>query len=195
MILASGSGSLAQAVLESPGVEVVAIGSDKPGAGVLGRAERAGVPSFVRPLPRGGDREAWNRALADDVAGFAPEWVVSAGFMRILSPAFLERFPGRVLNTHPALLPSFPGAHAVRDALAAGVKVTGSTIHLVDAGVDTGPIVAQVPVEVRDDDTVETLHERIRVVERESLTRLLRHLAGGTLEVRGRVVTGFPHRS
>lgn len=190
VILASGSGSLAQSVLDS-GVDVAAIGTDRPGARVVERAAAAGIPHFVRPLERGADREAWNRQLAEDVAAFSPDWVVSAGFMRILSPAFLERFPQRVLNTHPALLPAFPGAHAVRDALAEGVKVTGSTIHLVDAGVDTGPIVVQTPVAVREDDTVESLHERIRVVERRSLVGLLQFLSDGTLAVEGRIVTGY----
>ena len=115
------------------------------------------------------DRAAWDRGLAEAVAVFAPDLVVSAGFMRILGAAFLDRFPSRILNTHPALLPSFPGAHGVRDALAYGVRVTGCTLHVVDAGVDTGPIVAQVAVPVQDGDDEATLHERIKVAERELL--------------------------
>lgn len=191
VILASGSGTLAQAVLDTPGVEVVAVGSDRPGAGVLDRASRVGVPTFLCPLARGGDRGEWNRELADQIAGYGPDWVVSAGFMRILGPEFLARFPSRVLNTHPALLPAFPGAHAVADALDAGVKVTGSTIHLVDEGVDTGPVIAQAPVAVREDDTTDTLHERIRAVERAQLSRLLAFLGTGELRIEGRRVTGF----
>ena len=123
-----------------------------------------------------------------------PAEVVSAGFMRILGPDFISRFPQRIINTHPALLPSFPGAHGVRDALAYGVKVTGSTIHLVDEGVDTGPIIAQQPVLVEPDDTEDTLHERIRQVERRLLVDVLTHLASGDLHVAGRRVTGFSGR-
>lgn len=206
MLLASGSGTLTQAVIdafagtaESP-VQIAAVGSDRPDAGVLQRAAAAGIDTFcVRPGDFA-DREDWNTQLADRVASYAPDWVVSAGFMRILSPSFIDRFPLRIINTHPALLPSFPGAHAVRDALAHGVAVTGSTIHLIDSGVDTGPIIAQFPVNVVADDDEESLHERIRAVERRELVGLLTQLADHELRVDGRRVTreashlGAPHR-
>nr|WP_277925461.1 phosphoribosylglycinamide formyltransferase [Sediminivirga luteola] len=202
VILASGSGTLTQAVLDAfpvgrsaAGVDVVAVGSDQPGAGALERAERAGLPTFCEPLPRGAtaaERASWNERLARSTAAHRPDWVVSAGFMRILGPAFLEAFPDRIINTHPALLPSFPGAHAVRDALAHGVKVTGSTIHLLDGGVDTGPIIAQVPVPVLPGDDEASLHERIREVERAELVEVLRFLAEGELTVEGRHIRGYP---
>ena len=134
------------------------------------------------------DRPAWDGALADTVAVFGPGLVVSAGFMRILGAPFLDRFADRVVNTHPALLPAFPGAHAVRDALAHGVKVTGCTVHLVDAGVDTGPIVAQRAVDVADDDDEVALHERIKVVERALLVEVVGRIARGGLVVDGRRV-------
>jgi phosphoribosylglycinamide formyltransferase-1 len=131
------------------------------------------------------DRAAWDRGLAQAVAVFDPALVVSAGFMRILGAAFLARFGGRTINTHPALLPSFPGAHAVRDALAHGVRVTGCTVHLVDAGVDTGPIIAQRAVEVLPDDDEASLHERIKTVERELVVDLVGRIARGGLAVDG----------
>ncbi len=131
------------------------------------------------------DRATWSAALAHEIAAHRPDWVVSAGFMRILDSVFLDRFPQRVVNSHPALLPAFPGAHAVRDALAYGVKVTGCTVHLVDAGVDTGPIIAQQVVDVAPDDTEATLHERIKGVE----WRLLPEVVGA-LVARGCVVNG-----
>lgn len=137
-------------------------------------ANSEGLPTRVVAFGEYSDRAAWNVALADAVADFAPHVVVSAGFMRILAPSFLHRFPNKVVNTHPALLPSFPGAHAVRDALAHGVKVTGSTVHFVDEGVDTGPIIAQVAVPVQPGDTEAVLHERIKVAERELIVDVLR---------------------
>lgn len=196
MILASGSGTLTQALLDAfadgqRGVELAAVGSDVPTAGVLDRARAAGVDTFVVAPADHPTREDWNAALARTVAEHRPDWVVSAGFMRILGETFIDRFPGRILNTHPALLPSFPGAHGVRDALAHGVKVAGTTFHLVDAGVDTGPIIAQFPLAVRDDDDEDSLHERIRAVERARLVELLAHLAHGSLQVDGRRVTGW----
>jgi phosphoribosylglycinamide formyltransferase-1 len=164
-------GSLLQSLLDAEAdrrlhAHIAAVGADRPAEG-LARAERAGVPTFVVPLA--GDRAAWDAALTERIAAFEPDLVVCAGFMKILGPAFLARFAGRAINSHPALLPSFPGAHAVRDALAAGVKVTGTTVFALDAGVDTGPILAQEPVRVEDGDTEASLHERIKVVERELL--------------------------
>ncbi|WP_349828798.1 phosphoribosylglycinamide formyltransferase [Brevibacterium litoralis] len=199
VLLASGSGTLTQSVLDAfpaghPAVTVAAVGSDRADAPVLDRARDAGVASFHVPPAAFSDRAAWDAALAAAVAEYSPDWVVSAGFMRILGSAFLDRFGGRTLNAHPALLPAFPGAHAVRDALAHGVKVTGTTLHLVDAGVDTGPVVGQFPVAVRDDDTEASLHDRIRAVERKRLPELLAHLAGHRLVVSGRRVSGWEPR-
>ena len=183
VVLASGSGTLLQSLLDasgpgSPDIEVVAVVSDVPDAAVLGRATAAGIPTAaVRPGDFA-DRQAWNDELLRTVSGFAPDWIVSAGFMRILGPAFVDAFAGHILNTHPALLPSFPGAHAVRDALAYGVKVTGCTIHVVDHGVDTGPIVAQRAVDVLPDDDEASLHERIKSVERSLLVSTVAQLIG-----------------
>ncbi|WP_291798724.1 phosphoribosylglycinamide formyltransferase [Brevibacterium sp.] len=196
VLLASGSGTLTQAVLDAhagtgTGVDVVAVGSDRPRAQVLDRARAAGVETFAVPPAEHADRSAWNSALTAAVAAYAPDWVVSAGFMRILGEEFVDRFAHRIINTHPALLPSFPGAHGVRDALAYGVKVTGTTIHLVDAGTDTGPVIAQFPVPIREDDDEDSLHERIRAVERARLVELLGHLASAGLRVEGRRVTGW----
>ncbi|GAB3437137.1 hypothetical protein GCM10027436_16690 [Actinophytocola sediminis] len=194
VVLVSGSGTLLQSVLDASTtprfpVRVVAVGADRPGIEGLARAERAGVPGFVVRLGDHADRAAWDVALADAVAAYQPDLVVSAGFMKILGPAFLARFAGRVVNTHPALLPAFPGAHAVADALAYGVAVTGCTVHLVDAGVDTGPIVAQQAVAVAPDDDVATLHERIKVVERRLLVEVIALLAREGYTVRGRKVS------
>jgi phosphoribosylglycinamide formyltransferase-1 len=193
-VLASGSGTTAQALLDAhrdPAypAEVVAVGSDIAGAPVLARAAAAGVASFVVERGAHEDRAAWNRALAEAVAVHRPDWVVCAGFMRILGPPVLEAFPGRVVNTHPALLPSFPGAHGVRDALAYGVKVTGCTVHLVDAGVDTGPVLAQSAVAVDPGDDEDSLHERIKTVERALLVDTVGALATHGCTVSGRKVT------
>lgn len=182
VVLISGSGTLLQALIDAVAagelaVELVAVGSDRPGVRGLDRAAAAGIPSFVHPLATGADRDAWDAGLTALVAGYRPDLVVSAGFMKLLGPAFLEQFGGRTINTHPALLPSFPGMHGPRDALAHGVKVSGATVFLVDAGVDTGRILAQAAVDVREDDTVETLHERIKVVERALLVHTVRLLA------------------
>lgn len=188
VVLVSGSGSLLQALLDAPALpgEVVAVGADRPGILGLERAERAGVPTFVVPLGEHPDRAAWDRALAAEIAARQPDLVVTAGFMKILGPAVLGGWP--VLNTHPALLPAFPGAHGVRDALAYGVRVTGSTAHLVDAGVDTGPIIEQRVVEIADDDTEDSLHERIKVVEREMLVDVVAALLTRGWRVEGRRV-------
>lgn len=181
MVLVSGSGTLLQALLDAaPGnsrYRIVAVGADRQGITGLERARRADVPTFTVPLERGGDRAAWDRRLTEAVAAHEPDLVVCAGFMKLLGPAFLERFGGRTINSHPALLPSFPGTHGPRDALAHGVKITGATVFMVDAGVDTGRILAQRAVDVLDDDTVETLHERIKVVERQMLVEVVGHLA------------------
>jgi phosphoribosylglycinamide formyltransferase-1 len=185
VVLASGSGTLLQAVLDACSAgdldaQVVAVGSDVPGVTALDRAAGAGAETFVLAPADFADRGAWNTALTQTVAAFEPDWIVSAGFMRILGPVFVDAFANRIVNTHPALLPAFPGAHGVRDALAYGVKVTGGTVHLVDHGVDTGPILAQQAVEVRADDDLETLHERIKQVERTLLVRTLARLIEGT---------------
>jgi formyltetrahydrofolate-dependent phosphoribosylglycinamide formyltransferase len=182
---------LLQAVLDAADlpVRVVAVGADRPDIEGLARADRAGVPGFVVRLRDHADRAAWDQALTDAVAAHDPDLVVSAGFMKILGPTFLTTFGGRVLNTHPALLPAFPGAHAVADAVAYGVRVTGCTVHLVDAGVDTGPIVAQEAVSVSPGEDVDTLHERIKVVERRLLVDVIALLARQGYTVRGRKVS------
>ena len=180
VVLISGSGTLLQALIDSchhRGVEIVAVGSEMPDAYGLQRAREAGVDVFVEPLAKGDDRAAWDRRLTDDVVRYEPDLVVCAGFMKLLGPTFLDAFGGRTINSHPALLPSFPGIHGPRDALNYGVKITGTTIFMVDAGVDTGRILAQRAVPVLDDDTVETLHERIKVQERELLVDVVRDLA------------------
>ncbi|MDO5676289.1 MAG: phosphoribosylglycinamide formyltransferase [Propionibacteriaceae bacterium] len=174
VVLLSGSGTLCQALLDaidggSLDAQVVAVVSDQASAYGLERARRAGIPAVAHPLPKGADRGQWDAELASIVEGFKPDLVASAGFMKLLGAQFLARFGGRTINTHPALLPSFPGMHGPRDALAAGVKVAGATVFLVDAGVDTGKILLQGAVDVLDDDDVETLHERIKVVERRLL--------------------------
>lgn len=193
VVLASGSGTLLQAVLdavEKPNfpAKVVAVGADRAGIEALTRAERAGVPSFAVRMADHPDRAAWDKAITEAVAAYQPDLVVSAGFMKILGAEFLARFPGRVINTHPALLPSFPGAHAVADALAMAVKVTGSTVHFVDAGVDTGPIIAQEPVIVEPDDDEHVLHERIKAVERRLLVETIEKLGRSGCAVEGRKV-------
>ncbi len=180
MVLASGTGSLLASLLEAtvgeyPG-RVVAVGADRK-CRALEIAEDAGLPTYTVRLGDYPDRKAWDGALTEATAAYDPDLVVSAGFMKILGPQFLNRFPGRIVNTHPALLPAFPGAHAVAEALAYGVKVTGCTVHLVDAGTDTGPVLAQQPVPVFDDDDESTLHERIKVVERRLLVDVLEALA------------------
>lgn len=193
VVLASGSGTLLQAVLdavEKPNfpAKVVAVGADRTGIEALTRAERADVPSFTVRMADHPDRAAWDKAITEAIAAYQPDLVVSAGFMKILGAEFLARFPGRVINTHPALLPSFPGAHAVADALAMAVKVTGSTVHFVDAGVDTGPIIAQESVIVESDDDEHVLHERIKAVERRLLVETIEKLGRSGCSVEGRKV-------
>ncbi|MFL6166861.1 MAG: phosphoribosylglycinamide formyltransferase [Ornithinibacter sp.] len=180
VVLVSGSGSNLQAlidasVLDTASFRVLAVGADRDGTGGAERAERAGIPTFVARVPDYVTRADWDLDLERLVTGFDPDLVVSAGFMKVLGPAVLAAH--RVINTHPALLPSFPGAHAVRDAMAHGVKVTGCTCHWVDSGVDTGTIIDQRVVRVEPDDTVEALHERIKVLEREILVDVVRGLA------------------
>ncbi|WP_406266371.1 phosphoribosylglycinamide formyltransferase [Nocardia sp. NBC_00881] len=181
VVLASGTGSLLRALLDATSTvdypaKVVAVGVDRS-CPATGYADAAGVPHFRVALKDFPDRAAWDVALTDAVTTYDPDLVVSAGFMKLLGPAFLDRFGGRILNTHPALLPAFPGAHGVRDALAYGVRVTGSTVHLVDAGVDTGPILAQEAVAVLPGDDEATLHERIKVVERRLLAEVVAAVA------------------
>lgn len=193
-MLVSGSGTLLQALLdaaEDPDypVEVVAVGADRDGIEGLARAERAGVPAFSVKLRDHADRAAWDVALTKAVAEHEPDLVVSAGFMKIIGDGFLARFGGRMLNTHPALLPAFPGAHPVRDAVDYGVHVTGATVHLVDAGVDTGPILAQEAVAVEPGDDADSLHERIKVVERRLLVDVVASLAREGCTVTGRKVS------
>jgi phosphoribosylglycinamide formyltransferase-1 len=183
VVLVSGSGSNLQAVIDAVAlgtlpVTIAAVGADRSGTGGVARAAAAGIPTFEVDLRQFGSRGEWNRALTEAVAAHEPDYVVSSGFMRIVDQHFLDRFPDRYLNTHPALLPSFPGAHGVRDALAYGVKVTGCTVMIADAGVDTGPILAQSPVAVLPGDTEETLHGRIKVEERRLLIETLAGLAG-----------------
>ncbi|MBI3217426.1 MAG: phosphoribosylglycinamide formyltransferase [Mycobacterium sp.] len=180
VVLASGTGSLLNSLLEAtagdfPG-SVVAVGVDRD-CRALEIAAAASIPTYTVRVGDYAERADWDAAITEATAAHNPDLVVSAGFMKILGPQFLARFGGRVLNTHPALLPSFPGAHAVPDALAYGVRVTGTTVHLVDAGVDTGPILAQRAVEVLDDDDEQTLHERIKVVERRLLVDVLAAIA------------------
>jgi phosphoribosylglycinamide formyltransferase 1 len=183
VVLLSGTGSLCAALLaatDDPAypATVVAVGSDRDAEG-LEHACRRGVPTFTCRLREHADRAAWDRALAAAIAEHRPDLVVSAGFMKLVGPAVLDAFGGRLVNTHPALLPAFPGAYAVRDALAAGVDVTGSTVHLVDAGVDTGPVLAQREVPVQPGDDEARLHERIKTVERELLVETVARLATG----------------
>ncbi len=193
VVLVSGTGSNLAALITAHaaagyGARVVGVVTNNPDAGGVTLAQNAGIPTSV-VNPRDFDtRSGWDAALARAVAVFNPDLVVSAGFMRILGADFLASFGGRIINTHPALLPSFPGAHGVRDAMAHGVRVTGCTVHLVDAGVDTGPIIAQAAVVVEPDDDEESLHERIKIVERELLVDWVGRIARGTLTVTGRHV-------
>jgi phosphoribosylglycinamide formyltransferase-1 len=184
VVLVSGSGSNLAAILEAAqdpayGATVVAVGADRDDIEGLRRAERAGVPTFVCRVPDFANRDDWDAALTEAVAAYDPSFVVSAGFMKILGSRFLDRFT--TINTHPALLPAFPGGHAVRDALAYGVKVTGATVHFVDAGVDTGPVIAQVAVPVAEGDDESSLHERIKQAEREMVVDVVRRMAQGAI--------------
>ncbi|MFD3931363.1 phosphoribosylglycinamide formyltransferase [Streptomyces sp. NPDC058614] len=196
VVLVSGSGTNLQALLdaiaeagsEAYGAEIVAVGADRDGIEGLARAERAGLPTFVNRVKDYDTRDEWDAALAESTAAHEPDLVVSAGFMKIVGKEFLARFGGRFVNTHPALLPSFPGAHGVRDALAYGARVTGCTVHFVDDGVDTGPIIAQGVVEIRDEDDESALHERIKEVERRLLVDVVGRLARNGYRIEGRKV-------
>jgi len=193
VVLVSGAGTNLQALLDACtdseyGATVVAVGADRDGIEGLARAERAGVSTFVHRVKDYPSRERWDAALTDSVLGFEPDLVVSAGFMKLAGDAFLTAFAGRYLNTHPALLPSFPGMHGPRDALEYGVKVTGATLFVVDAGIDTGPIVAQTVVPVEDSNTVDSLHERIKVAERAMLVETVGRLVREGFTLSGRTV-------
>lgn len=191
VVLVSGGGTNLQALIDAAqdSYAIVAVIADRPDAGGLQRAAAAGIPAAVVDPGAYPGRADWDLALAEAIAAHEPAWVVCAGFMRILGPAVLTAFPARIVNTHPALLPAFPGAHGVRDALDYGVRVTGCTVHLVDAGVDTGPILAQRALEVRDGEDEAALHERIKVVERELLVDIVRRLSVKGCTVDGRKVT------
>jgi phosphoribosylglycinamide formyltransferase-1 len=193
-VLVSGSGTNLAALLRTIdadpefGGRVVVVGSDKANAGGLALAREAGIPVVVEELGDHADRPTWERALTDGVAAYTPEVVVLAGFMKIVSSTFLSRWPDRVLNTHPSILPAFPGAHAVREALAYGVKVTGSTVHIVDEQVDHGPIIAQRAIAVRPGDTEDDVHERIKAIEHELFPACIRALCRGELVLKDRHV-------
>jgi phosphoribosylglycinamide formyltransferase-1 len=193
VVLASGTGSLLRSLLDATMVAdypagIVAVGVDRECAAV-DIAAAASVPTYTVRLRDYPDRDAWDAGVTEATAAHQPDLIVSAGFMKILGPQFLSRFMGRIINTHPALLPAFPGAHAVPEALAYGVKVTGCSVHLVDAGTDTGPILAQEPVPVLDDDDEATLHERIKVVERRLLVDVLAAVATRGVTWTGRKAT------
>ncbi len=192
-MLASGTGTNLQALLDvshdpAYGAAVVAVGADSAEVAALDRAAAVGVPTFVVAADDHADRAGWDTALTAAVAAHEPDLVVCAGFMRILGSAFLHRFGGRVVNTHPALLPAFPGVHAVRDALAYGAKVTGVTVHLVDEGVDTGPVIAQAAVPVVAGDDERRLHERVKTVEHVLLVDVVGRMVRDGWSVNGREV-------
>jgi phosphoribosylglycinamide formyltransferase-1 len=194
VVLVSGSGTNLQALLDaidsdpSYGATIVAVGADREGIAGLERAERAGLPTFVVRVRDHADRAAWDLALTEATRRYEPDLVVSAGFMKIVGKEFLAVYGGRFVNTHPALLPSFPGAHGVRDALAYGAKMTGCTVHFVDDGVDTGPVIAQSAVEIRPDDTEDALHERIKQAERRLLVEVVGRLSRDGYRIEGRKV-------
>ncbi|MER7168565.1 phosphoribosylglycinamide formyltransferase [Micromonospora sp. NPDC000207] len=194
VVLVSGSGSNLQSLLDAGtdpayGARVVAVGADRDGIAGLDRAEAAGVPTFVERLKDHPTREDWDAALTARVAEHRPDLVISAGFLKLVGPRFLAAFGDRYLNTHNTLLPAFPGIHGPRDALAYGVKVTGATLFFVDAGMDTGPIVAQVAVPVLTDDDEETLTERIKEAERRQLVEQVGRLVRQGWTITGRKVT------
>ncbi|BCO34613.1 phosphoribosylglycinamide formyltransferase [Mycobacterium heckeshornense] len=192
VVLASGTGTLLASLLEAAAGEyparVVAVGADRDCRAVE-IAKAASLPTFIVRLADYSGREAWDAALTAAAAAHSPDLIVSAGFMKILGPQFLSRYSGRIVNSHPALLPAFPGAHAVADALAYGVKVTGCTVHLIDAGTDTGPILAQQAVPVLDGDDEETLHERIKVAERRLLVDVVAAVVTSGVTWTGRKAT------
>jgi len=179
VVLASGSGTTLQAVLDATqdqtfGAEVVAVGTDRPGTGAQARAQAAGIPTWTIRLEDAPDRSTFDAQVGDAIAAQQPDLVVLAGYMKVLGPSVVRRF--RMVNTHPSLLPAFPGVHAIRDALAYGVRVSGCTVHLVDEGVDTGPVLAQAAVPVQEGDTEDSLRERIQAVERVVYVDTIRRL-------------------
>ena len=191
VVLVSGAGTNLQAMLDACadpeyGAQVVAVGADRAGVPALDRAARAGVPAFVHRVADYPDRADWDRALTASCAEAQPDLIVLAGFMKLVGKDFLAAFDGRVINTHPALLPAFPGMHGVRDALEHGVKLTGCTVFLVDAGTDTGPVLAQAAVPVLDDDDEATLHERVKVTERRLLVETVGRMVRDGWTVTGR---------
>ncbi|MGH3711985.1 MAG: phosphoribosylglycinamide formyltransferase [Micromonosporaceae bacterium] len=193
-VLVSGSGSNLQALLDACadpayGATVVVVGADRDGTGGVERAAQAGVPHFVLRLKDFEERADWDAALTAELAKYQPDLVISAGFLKLVGASFLKEFGGRYLNTHNTLLPAFPGIHGPRDALEYGVKITGATLFIVDDGVDTGAIIAQVAVPVADDDTVETLTERIKVAERAQLVEYVGRMVREGWTVTGRKVT------
>ena len=191
VVLVSGAGTNLQAMLDACadpgyGAQVAAVGADRAGVPALDRAARAGVPAFVHRVADYPDRADWDRALTASCAEAQPDLIVLAGFMKLVGKDFLAAFDGRVINTHPALLPAFPGMHGVRDALEHGVKLTGCTVFLVDAGTDTGPVLAQAAVPVLDDDDEATLHERVKVTERRLLVETVGRMVRDGWTVTGR---------
>jgi phosphoribosylglycinamide formyltransferase-1 len=193
VVLVSGAGTNLQALLDacadaSFGATVAAVGADRSGIGALALAEAAGVPTFTHRVKDYPSRESWDRAMTAACAGFEPDLVILAGFMKLVGAGFLARFGGRVINTHPALLPSFPGMHGIRDALEYGVKVAGCTVFLVDAGTDSGPVIAQAAVPVHADDDEASLHERVKVAERSLLTATVGRMVRDGWSVQGRKV-------
>jgi phosphoribosylglycinamide formyltransferase 1 len=192
-VLVSGTGTNLQALLDacardSYGAQVVAVGADRGDIAALARAEAAGIPTFTLRVPDFPARDDWDRALTAACAGHQPDLIILAGFMKLVGADFLARFGGRIINTHPALLPSFPGMHGVRDALEYGAKISGCTVFFVDAGTDSGPVIAQATVPVQDDDDEATLHERIKVAERALLVETVGRLVRDGWSVQGRKV-------
>ena len=193
VVLASGVGTLLGQLIRacsdgSIAARIAAVGADRDGTGAVARAEAAGIPSFICRVRDYPDRASWDQALTQACADFEPDLIISAGFLKLFGPHFLDKFADRTINSHPALLPSFPGLHGVRDALAYGVKVTGCTVFFVDAGLDSGPVIAQAAVPVRDDDDEETLTGRVKATERELLTRTVATMVSGGWSVTGRTV-------
>jgi len=186
VVLVSGRGSNLRAICTAIDAgecdaTIVGVVSDRKKAAALEFAARRGIPTRTVPLRKGDDRDSWNELLADEVAALEPDLVVLAGFMRVLGAPLLERFPGRIINVHPALLPSFPGHNGPQDALDGGVRISWCTVHIVDAGVDTGPILAQAAVPVLTEDTADTLHARIQVQEHQLLPRVIHQIAIGAI--------------
>lgn len=203
VVLVSGRGSNLKAIWDAIdagtcAANIVAVVSDREKAAALDLARERDVPVRVVPLRKGDDRARWNELLASEVASFEPDLVVLAGFMRVLGPPLLDRFPGRIINVHPALLPSFPGHNGPQDALDGGVRISGCTVHVVDSGVDSGPIIAQAAVPVVPGDTAQSLHARIQVQEHRLLARVIHQIAMGAIELdplRVNAPAGDPSRS